>query len=40
MSAQTMVHVPYPGFQWGSAKHYTFKTPITVTSKEAYDNIW
>jgi hypothetical protein len=37
-SAQTMVHVPYPGFQRESAEHYTFKTPITVTSKEAYDN--
>lgn len=20
--------------------HYTFKTPIRVTSKEAYDNYW
>lgn len=39
-SAQTMIHVPYPGFQWESAEHYTFKTPITVTSKEAYDNYW
>jgi hypothetical protein len=33
-----MVHVPYPGFQWGVLNIITFKTPITVTSKEAYEN--
>ena len=29
-----MIHVTYPAFQWGSAKHNTSETPITVTSKK------